>query len=210
MHNPNDAGISEQVLSELPDALAEFGFLVAPNAFSHALAARLRADAEALREAGAFRAAAIGRAGHTEVNAQIRGDAIAWFSPSDPTAAQREWLTQLERVSVRLNESLFLGIHNAEAHYAIYPPSAGYAKHVDRFADADERVVSAVAYLNDEWTNDHGGALRIFAGEQVVDVQPHAGTCVFFRSELVPHQVLESHRDRWSIACWFRRRAVVR
>ena len=70
------------------------------------------------------------------------------------------------------------------------------------------RVVTCVAYLNEHWLPEHGGALRMYLDEQQThDVMPLAGTLVVFMSEQWPHEVLPASRDRLSITGWLRRRA---
>lgn len=54
-----------------------------------------------------------------------------------------------------------------------------------------------------------GGALRIFSPEEsFVDISPSRGTLVVFRSDSVPHEVLESHRARLAVVGWFRVKGV--
>ena len=61
-----------------------------------------------------------------------------------------------------LNRRLLLGLHELEAHYALYPAGAHYDRHRDRFRDDDARVLSAVLYLNRDWTEADAGALRLY------------------------------------------------
>lgn len=200
--------LAHDVLSRLPDALMDSGWLVLGHAVSPELLQQLREDAAALREEGAFRNAQIGRGSRADVHTRIRGDSICWFDPAAPTPAQALWLSAMDEVMLTLNRTLFLGLVEFEAHYAVYPPSAGYARHLDRFADSDERTVSVVLYLNETWSDADGGQLRIHTGDGTVDVLPQLGTLVCFRSDSVWHEVLPSHRERWSIAGWFRRRSM--
>ena len=91
-----------------------------------------------------------------------------------------------------------------EAHYAAYPAGARYAKHRDRFRDSDLRVVSFVTYLNPDWRDEDGGALRLSLAAGEIDIVPRSGS-VCFLSEL-EHEVLPGTRERNSIAGWMRRR----
>ena len=104
-----------------------------------------------------------------------------------------------------MNRRLFLGIDEVEAHYAAYPVGAFYARHRDRFRDSDARVVSVVTYLNPDWSDKDGGALRIVLDDGDIDIVPDTGSIVFL-SEL-EHEVLPAARERFSIAAWMRRRA---
>ena len=62
-------------------------------------------------------------------------------------------------------------------------------------------------YLNDDWQASDGGELVVYdehSQEVLHRVLPSAGTLVCFLSEEFPHEVLPAHRDRMSIAGWFR------
>lgn len=166
--------------------------------------AALRADLRRLQAEGALRQAAVGRGERHARREEIRGDATLWLDDPRCGAAASAFLSALDALRFALDRRLFLGLRSLEAHYAAYPPGAGYARHRDRFRDSDARVVSLVAYLNDGWQPGHGGALRLHADDGAHDVLPHGGTAVCFLSEL-EHEVLPTTRERLSIAAWFRR-----
>jgi SM-20-related protein len=166
----------------------------------------LRDEAMALRDAGALRPAATGRRAGRRAGA-LRGDATAWIDPATCGPATTRWLAGMDALRIALNRRLLLGLEELEAHFACYPPGAGYARHRDRFADDDARVVSLACYLNPDWPADAGGTLRLYLGEGHRDIAPALGTCVLFLSEDIEHEVLPATRERWSIAGWFRRRA---
>ena len=107
-----------------------------------------------------------------------------------------------------LNRRLLLGLQSFEAHYALYPPGAGYLRHRDRFRDDDARVLSFVGYLNPQWPMDAGGELRLFVDDRIVDVVPRLGRCVLFLSADIEHEVRPARQPRYSIAGWFRRRPL--
>jgi SM-20-related protein len=170
----------------------------------------LRDEGARRRAAGEFHAATVGRAGSAEHDASVRGDSICWLGVDAATAPESALIAQLHALSVALNGALFLGITEVEAHYACYPPGAGYLRHVDRFRDDAARVISLVLYLNDDWRDGDGGALRIYATrdatEPACELAPRGGTLVAMRSEAIAHEVLPANAERWSIAGWLRRR----
>ena len=177
---------------------------------------RALADCAALRRArGEFAAARIGgEAGAgAQRRADIRGDSICWITPllTPPgpplMPPERALLTELERLRLKLNSEAYLGLFDLELHHAWYPPGNGYARHVDQPRDRAQRRVSLVLYLNDEWTNDAGGQLRIFdaAGDHR-DIEPVGGRLVCFLTPGREHAVLPARRDRMSISGWFRAR----
>ena len=137
----------------------------------------------------------------------IRGDKIRWIT--DNFFAGYYYLQSINALASMFNYSLFAGIRHSEAHYACYPVGFGYQWHSDNPAGRDERVISAVFYLNDEWTSSDGGALEIVdkRGEHHL-VMPVANRLVIFDSDL-KHQVQIAHRQRYSIATWMRRDGLV-
>ena len=81
-------------------------------------------------------------------------------------------------------------------------------------------MFTLLIYLNGAWREStDGGALRIHVpahtaeGEApagttpCVDVYPHAGTVVLFRSDVVMHEVRPAHKPRFAASMWFHRRA---
>jgi SM-20-related protein len=166
---------------------------------------RLREEAEAVQRDGRLRPAATGR-GSGRRDAGLRGASTAWIDPLGCGAATAAWWSAMDALRVALNRRLLLGMETFEAHFACYPPGAGYARHRDRFADDDARVLSLACYLNTDWPVDAGGALRLHLPDGARDVAPRAGTVVLFLSDEIEHEVLPATQSRWSIAGWFRRR----
>lgn len=194
-------------IASLPDAIAERGYCVIPAWLPPGAVAALGEIALARVEAGEFRAARVGRTGRATDAPELRGDLIQWLEPDDPAVPVRETLERFDAFRRTLNEQLFLGLAAFEAHFAVYPPGAFYARHVDRFRDDDARVVSAVLYLNDAWRETDGGCLRLYDGEALVtEVAPAGGALVVFLSDRFPHEVLPARRPRLSLTGWFRRR----
>jgi Rps23 Pro-64 3,4-dihydroxylase Tpa1-like proline 4-hydroxylase len=95
----------------------------------------------------------------------LRGDRTCWIAPLPQTPlfpAESALLADLERLRLDLNRLGLLGLFDLELHHAWYPPGSGYARHVDQLRDREQRVVSVVLYLNDDWRPEDGGELRIF------------------------------------------------
>jgi SM-20-related protein len=169
--------------------------------------------------------AAMGRAGARRLDPSRRGDSTHWLDPATPTRAQSAYWSRIEALRVALNRELMLGLNELEAHYALYPPGSLYARHRDRFRDDDARVLSSVLYLNENWDDDDGGALRLHLDTRPrpalenearvdpaahMDVSPRSGTLVLFLSAEFEHEVLPARRERLSIAGWFRRSGALR
>ncbi|MFL6195404.1 MAG: 2OG-Fe(II) oxygenase [Thermoanaerobaculia bacterium] len=169
----------------------------------------LREEAFGLWEDGAFRRAGVGAGAELGVRPEIRTDQILWLQ--EPyTEAQRAYLDEMERLRLAINQSLFLGLFSFEGHLAVYPPGSFYKKHLDRFQNASQRVVSCILYLNEDWSPEDGGQLRLYDGPEegarYRDVLPEGGTLAVFLSGDVYHEVLPSKRERVSLTGWFRTR----
>jgi SM-20-related protein len=133
----------------------------------------------------------------------IRGDRIRWIT--EDFFAGYYYLQSINALASLFNRSLFAGIRHSEAHYACYPTGFGYQWHSDNPAGRDERVISAVFYLNDDWEATDGGALEVVDKHGTHhEVMPVANRLVIFDSDL-RHQVQTAYRQRYSIATWLRR-----
>ena len=138
---------------------------------------------------------------------EIRGDRIRWIAhPNKPTLPVGNlYLQCVEELGQVLNRLFFCGIKRCEAHYACYPKGFGYDWHTDNPQGRDERVMSAVYYLNDDWTAQDGGALELIDNQgRSQTVLPKANRLVLFDSNL-RHRVQIAYRERYSIATWLRR-----
>ena len=190
------------------EAIGNGGLPVVHEAIPAPLVAVLRDAARARDGAGEFRAAGVGRAAARVERTDVRGDRIRWLEPAEAQPAEATLFALVDTLRVAVNEALLLGLFDFEGHYAIYPAGAGYARHLDRFRDDDARVITLIVYLNDGWTDAHGGALRVECGDGVTRyVSPEGRTLVAFLSDRFPHEVLPASRERLAFTGWFRRRA---
>lgn len=164
------------------------------------------AEARGHADAARLRPAATGRADDRRY-AGLRGDSTLWLDDPACGPAARALLAALDGLRVELNRRLLLGLDSVEAHFAHYPSGAGYARHRDRFRSDDARVLSLVVYLNPDWPEEAGGALRLHLPEGPHDVAPRLGTVAIFLSETVEHEVLPARQPRFSVAAWFRQRS---
>lgn len=188
-------------------SLSERGWHVWPDFLPPAAIAALAADCRARDEAGELADAATGRAA-VRAASPLRGDRTRWFDETALSAGQAGYWLAMQTLRQTLNRRLLLGMETLEAHYALYPPGAGYARHRDRFRDNDARVLSSVLYLNHGWNGSDGGALRLHLPAGPYDVMPVGGTLAVFLSADIEHEVMPATRERLSIAGWFRRREL--
>ena len=190
----------------LADDLIRQAWAVSDALIDPAEVERLRRSLRRRHQAGSFRDAAVGRAAARARVKTIRGDRICWLAPDAGRGMEAVWQERLRSLQQAFNRSLMLGIRHWEGHYAVYPPGARYARHIDRFRDDDARVLSTVLYLNGRWRPEHGGQLRLYPRySDPVDIFPAPGRFVCFLSDHLPHEVVETQRERLSIVGWFRR-----
>ncbi len=186
------------------DALASDGWCALERLLPNDATAALASECAAMHVAHRMTPA---RVGTDRAATTLRGDHTRWFEMNALSEAQRPFVEVIEALRHTLNRSLMLGLAESEAHYAVYPPGARYARHLDQLRGRDARVVSAVYYLNADWHPADGGALRLYLDDgDTRDVLPTAGTLALFLSDRFEHEVLPATRERMSIACWMRRR----
>jgi SM-20-related protein len=187
--------------------LAARGYAVVPGFLEPAATAALREEAQARDRAGALLPSGVGRGAARVARPGLRGDRILWLDDAAPALAEMPLHAALAALREAGNRELMLGLWRYEGHYALYPPGARYARHVDRFRDDDARVLSCIVYLNADWGPGDGGALRLYVDDgEPLDVPPAAGTLVLFRAERYEHEVLPATRARLAVTGWFCRR----
>jgi len=197
-----------QTFDTIADDLHRQGWSVTPGFLGRGEAAALRGRALQWWQEGEFRPAAVGRGASRQVVQEVRSDHVRWLDFSVGGRFTDLHDACYEPLRLAINQRLFLGLFDLEAHVTVYPPGSYYVRHLDRFRDASHRTVSAILYLNEAWTVDDGGALRLYlptvdGGEEVRDVLPEAGTLVTFLSAEVWHEVQPTNRDRLSFTGWF-------
>jgi SM-20-related protein len=150
----------------------------------------------------AFKKAGIGTLNTHTVKEDIRGDLTYWLEREREQELKPFWCL-LDETQFIFKRYCYLSLDGFEFHFAKYPPGAQYAKHLDQFSNRSNRMISMIIYLNDKWQKGDGGELEIFLknGETTI-VEPLAGRCVLFKSAEVPHRVMESFKDRYSLTGW--------
>ncbi len=190
------------------DALATEGWCLLAGVMEPAQTQALASECAAMHDAKLLLPA---RTGTARSASPLRGDSTHWFATGAMSAPQQMFTDRIDALRIALNRELMLSLVECEAHYAVYRPGAGYARHLDRLRDDDARVISAVFYLNHGWREEDGGALRLYLGGGAWhDIYPQAGVLALFLSARFEHEVLPATRDRMSIAGWLRQRPSTR
>lgn len=207
-------------LQAIANALAETGWLTLPDFLDAPQLQALRRLAKQQLQQDNFRQANIGANAQRTSNPDIRGDQICWLEQDavHENTVYAEFCAFLEALRLQLNQSLYLGLFEAELHLALYPPGGRYQKHIDNFQGRSPRIITFILYLNQDWQVEQGGQLRLYTGhaddeQQIasrelnyVDINPQGGTLVLFLSERFYHEVLPATRERLSLTGWLRRR----
>ncbi|WP_420936110.1 2OG-Fe(II) oxygenase [Alteromonas sp. A081] len=194
----------EALFESIVNDLVTQGFSVQHDALPRLITDSLLSCQRAMAESE-YQKAGIGRASNFQHADAIRTDDISWITGS--TAEGEIWLSWCDSLKTYINKTLFMGLFSFESHFACYDVGAYYKRHVDAFKGQSNRVLSLVAYLNEQWSESDGGELVLYKNEddeQGITVRPEKGTFVIFLSEQFPHEVLTSNRQRHSVAGWFR------
>ncbi|WP_373997764.1 2OG-Fe(II) oxygenase [Bdellovibrio bacteriovorus] len=195
-------------LERMLDDLAQNNWAVSSTVFTREFCQNLAHECQKLHSDGAFHKASIGRGATKTVHTEIRGDFTLWIEEAHATSLQKDFLSNLQLLLQKLNQDFYLGLKRYETHFALYPPGAGYDKHIDNHRGSGARKITFILYLNESWQKGHGGELSLYQPDQenilITQIEPVLGTFVLFRSDLFPHQVEKSFQPRLSITGWFR------
>ena len=66
--------------------------------------------------------------------------------------------------------------------------------------------MTAILYLNSEWTAADGGVLRVYPHQRDThyDIEPIANRLVLFWSDFrCPHEVMPANADRYAVSFWY-------
>lgn len=149
-----------------------------------------------------FTQAGIGALDKNTIIKEIRGDHTFWLDRSRDTDINTFW-NLLDDVIALFNRYCFLSLSGYEFHLANYPPGGHYKKHLDQFNNRNNRTITIILYLNENWQKGDGGELEIYTKEDTSFlVEPLGGRCVIFKSDTVPHSVLKSNKNRYSLTGW--------
>jgi Rps23 Pro-64 3,4-dihydroxylase Tpa1-like proline 4-hydroxylase len=137
------------------------GYSVSPGMLPPELIASLAAEQRRREGAGELGRAGTGRGAGQAAGGTRRQAQSSWFN--NGTAAERNYCAFAERIRLAINSRLFLGLFEFEAQFLHYPPGGFYRRHIDALQGERNRIVSMIAYLNEDWTRQDGGALSVWA-----------------------------------------------
>ena len=176
-----------------------------PDFISEELAENLVQRLFELKEQNLLKAAGIGNVAKLTHNAEIRSDAIYWLDRNNNNEFENQFLDQVDAFVTYLNRSCYTGITGYEFHFALFDKGSFYRKHLDQFQNNSSRQFSMITYLNQNWQPEDGGELCIYDEAKIQKVAPTNRKTVFFKSDELVHEVLETNKARLSVTGWLRR-----
>lgn len=197
------------ITKKIDDEIHTHGFCILDNFLPKDHYQNVCQTIQTLHQDGTFKSAKIGQNTKASLAPTIRNDQIHWLDEQMPNPAIQTWFTEINQIRVTLNQSLFLGLNNIEAHFAVYQPGNFYKKHIDQFATTLDRRISCVYYLNQDWQPEHGGELKLYDLDDnpQINIEPYGNRLVCFNSDL-PHEVSTAYHIRYSIASWLKVRPL--
>lgn len=193
---------TSQQWSQWMDELANNDYLVVDDFISDEFYQQIQRYFQDRLDESEFSKAAIGSDEDRQIESSVRGDFIYWLDQQND-----DELTDLfglfDEVIQQLKQQLFLSLSDYEFHFALYPPKTRYEKHVDQFHGKNNRVISMLIYLNEDWKQGDGGELKVYEsdGNEVL-VEPLAKRLVMFKSDTVEHEVMLTSTHRKSLTGW--------
>lgn len=199
----------EELLDHISAEIYQKSYVIVDNFVDEQFRKALLSEQTDLVNQGKFRHAAVGKGGQKQVRTEIRSDEVLWMDAEELSPLQAAYWGKIDEIRKVLNQRCFLGLRSFEGHFARYPVGSFYKRHLDQFHAVPHRVVTVILYLNDFWTQEDEGALRMYFPQEdgteiTEDVLPLGSRLVVFLSGEVPHEVLPTKKERISITGWLR------
>jgi SM-20-related protein len=196
MNNPFDV---------LIDSYLENKIGIDDSFLTEALSNGLQQNIRQLQKDEQLMKAGIGNNEIKDSKQQIRSDSIYWMDKKHDNIFEQEFLTHIEDFIEHLNRTCYTGINSYEFHYAVYEEGSFYKRHKDQFKNDSDRKFSLINYLNNDWLEADGGQLLVYQNESVQQILPQSQKAVFFKSDEMEHEVVQSNRRRMSVSGWLKR-----
>jgi SM-20-related protein len=190
------------LFDSIADNLAEHGYAVADQFLSQKEVSDILSLPDFKNGLEQFKKAGIGKSQGLQINEAIRGDYIQWLDKQTSSEPTKVYLNRLHDLVQHLNQALYLSLKDFEVHMTIYPIGSYYKRHLDQFRHDDHRKLSVICYLNENWTSENGGQLKMHLKTGSPEILPIAGRLVCFRSDQIEHEVLPANRERLSLTGW--------
>ncbi|WP_020533978.1 2OG-Fe(II) oxygenase [Flexithrix dorotheae] len=183
------------------DRLSNDNYLIVDDFLSEENLWGIKSYFKGMREENELQKAGIGTLSAHQFNSEIRGDSIFWLSKGENPFIDY-FLQRMDELKENLNQLCFLSLSGYEFHLALYPRGSFYLKHLDQFKGRNNRLVSVILYLNENWMKGDGGELKMYLEDGEKLIEPIANRLVIFKSDLVEHEVLPTLKERYSLTGW--------
>lgn len=215
-----EGGFSQEwfakVLQSVIQHLNMYGVCVVDDFLGAERADRILGEVQALHSRGVFQAGqVVSRHVQDQARGKIRGDKITWVTGTEPhCSAIGQLVSVVDSLVAQANQHHDAGklaqyniTWRTRAMVACYPGcDTHYVKHVDN-PNGDGRCITAIYYLNKDWTDSDGGVLRIYpenSPNQAAEIGPCFDRMLFFWSDRRnPHEVLPAKITRYAITVWY-------
>lgn len=194
-----------QHLALIAEQLDRHAIAIIDNLLPQQVLQQLLSETKELLADGEFHPAHIGHGVAEHRISEIRGDKILWLEERELTEAQQRYFAFLNELREHLSSYFRIALPWQECHLATYPVGSFYTRHLDQFRETNNRIFSAILYLNENWQEIDGGQLRVYNDSSHEDIAPLFGRFICFRSDLVEHEVLPTNKTRFSVTGWMRR-----
>lgn len=194
--------IHKDVKANLIHDLGEKGYAWIDNFLPESQYLEIKSYIHQLYDEQKMRTGAVGKDADEKILKEVRGDLIKWVDFNLPGSVNKYFLPQLNSLIKFIRRECYIGVNDFECHFTLYPKGSFYKKHIDCFKGNNNRLISFVFYLNENWISEQGGQLRVYDKDVIVDVDPTGGRLVLFLSEEIEHEVLPTFKERLSITGW--------
>jgi SM-20-related protein len=177
---------------------------IAQHFITNELASELKQHILLLHKKNLMKEAGTGVAASVMVSKAIRSDKIYWLDRLHNNMHENSFLDIIDSFVLFLNKTCYTGITGYEFHFTVYEKGSFYKKHIDQFKHNKDRAYSMIVYLNPNWEKADGGELCIHHEKNLQYISPENGKVVFFKSDVIEHEVLISNTERISITGWFK------
>ena len=194
--------ITEQQWIDWVESLANDDYVIIEDFISNALMRTILAYFDRQRKKKQFEQGGIGALQNHQISRSVRRDEIYWLHESYDKELSPVFAL-FRKLIDQLNRYCFLSLKDFETHLAYYPKDTFYARHLDQFKDRGNRLLSIILYLNDRWEPGHGGELVLYPeGKDKIMIAPKGRQLVLFKSDVLEHEVLQTHVPRYSVTGW--------
>lgn len=184
------------------NTLSENDYVIVDDFVSKEMFQMLRSSIFHHLQEDSFKKAGIGALAEYQVKPSIRGDFVYWLDRERDSNLTDLFLL-IEHIKSMFNRLCYLSLSGYEFHLAHYPAGSFYKKHIDRFKARNNRMITVILYLNENWQKGDGGELKVYKGDsETFLVEPVGNRCIIFKSDVVEHEVLITNKSRYSLTGW--------